>query len=164
MLLLFLLPFYQYSRDLLSLSCTLELYTLWSCNQLNAHNSRMAALQTPINIALLGKGILIYPCCKDTALLLSCAVWMGFTISLCYYWLAAGGSGQEISTDMDSDPLEQPTSTGAVRLSAFYKFPPHHFKYGERPIQKRPKACLGFSLPFRLFELCSGIKSDSTAW
>lgn len=111
----------------------LELHTLWSCNQLYAHNSRTAVLQTTINIALLGQGILICPCCKDTSLLLSCAVSVGITISLCYYWLAAGGSGQEISTDMDSDPLEQPTRTGAARLSVFYKFPLLNFKYGEGP-------------------------------
>ncbi len=46
-------------------------------------------------------------------------VWIGTAISLCYCWPAAGGSGQEISTNMDSDPLEQPTSTRAVRLQPF---------------------------------------------
>lgn len=77
-------PFISVLEVLLSLSCTLKLYT---------------------------------PCFP--ALLLSCAVWIGITISLCYCWPAAGGSGQEISTGMDSDRLEQPTSTRAVRLQPF---------------------------------------------
>lgn len=72
------------------------------------------------SIAVLGQLIPIFPCYADTALLLSYAV---CAISLCYYWPAAGGSGQGNSIDVDADPLEQPTSTRAVKLqlSFFYK-------------------------------------------
>lgn len=43
--------------------------------------------------------------------------------SLYYCWPAAGGISQEISTHMDSDPGEKPTSTRAERLRSFPNVP-----------------------------------------
>ncbi len=87
-----------------ALSCTVNLYTDRSGHGcIKTTGKHCCTGQTDSEIFLLYINLHTYIHCS--ALVMCCV--NRDSISMFYCLLAAGGSGQEISTNMDSDPLEQ---------------------------------------------------------